>query len=777
MTNGNKKGSPKGRETSCAGFFEKSLEMSDTRSRLAMEASQTGVVEWHIKSNTFFFDDIAANVLMVGGTAALCANDFLEQVAADDRGRVLLFFNELLVDEHLGVRSIRFKLDADADGDGHELELLGQMMDDGLKGPCFIGVVYNLAPQNVSDHTIALDEHAYKHLFDNVNANFALHEIILNDEGKAIDYRFLDVNSALAETVGLKPNDMIGKTARELFPSTEQYWVDKFAQVADSGKAAVYENYSVEINRHYEMKIFSPRKGLFGILATDITDQVVSRSNLKQLKDHFEQLFNLYPDAVSISRMSDGFFVDVNVGYSFLTGYARNEVIGKTSKDIDIWVNHHERDVYVDILVEKGECFDFVSEFRCKDGRIFFGQISAVLLYTYDAPHILSVTRDITRNKQDEEALRESERALRQSQEVARLGTYKLDFKTGLWVSSSILNDIFGIDDSTVKDIALWETIIHPKWRDRMVAYLQEHIIVNHERFDKEYKIINQKTKAELWIHGLGELLFDEDGNLLYMLGTIQNIDSRKRAEIIIQEQNKELSELNTTKNKLFSIIAHDLRNPFSALLGFSEMLMGSIEAYDKDNIRKLASHMHTMSMQTYVLLENLLEWFQIQTGHLAPKLNADDLKSILHHVVLLARELALRKGIGVFDDIQPNTMVVCDIDMTRTVIRNLVFNAIKFTSYGGKIMISATSNDSEVQVSVSDTGVGISGEVVPKLFSIDKNNVTNGTNNETGSGLGLHICKELVEKQGGRIWVESELGKGSVFYFTLPIGKLLSKV
>lgn len=772
MTNGSKNGSSKGRETSCAGFFEKPLEKSDDRSRLAMEASQMGAFEWQVKSNTFFLDVMAANILKVGRAASMCANDFFEKVAQDDRASVLLFFNELLADEQFGVKSIRFKWDIDEDCFVHELEIRGQMMDKGQEGPCFIGVVYKSTSINNSDNTIALDEHAYKHLFDNVNANFALHEIILNGDGKALDYRFLDVNSALAESVGLNPNDMIGKTARELFPSTEQYWLDKFAQVADSGKAAVYENYSVEVDRHYEMKIFSPRKGLFGILATDITEQVMSRNNLKQLKDHFEQLFNLYPDAVSISRMSDGFFVDVNVGYSFLTGYARNEVIGKTSMDIDIWVNHHERDVFVEILVTKGECFDFVSEFRCKDGKIFFGQISAVLLYTYDAPHILSVTRDITRHKQDEEALRESERALRQSQEVARLGTYKLDFKTGLWVSSSILNDIFGIDDPTVKDIALWETIIHPEWRDAMVSYLQEHIITNHERFDKEYIIINQKTKAELWIHGLGELLFDEDGNLLYMLGTIQNIDSRKRAEIIIQEQNKELSELNTTKNKLFSIIAHDMRNPFSALLGFSEMLMGNIDTFDKDDIRKLASHMHAVSMQTYVLLENLLEWFQIQTGHLVPKLNADDLKSIVHHVVLLARELALRKGIGVFEDIQPNVMVVCDVDMTRTVIRNLVFNAIKFTSHGGEIRVSATSTYSEVQVSVSDTGVGISGEVVPKLFSIDKNNVTNGTNNETGSGLGLHICKELVEKQGGRIWVESEPGKGSVFYFTLPIGK-----
>ncbi len=261
------------------------------------------------------------------------------------------------------------------------------------------------------------------------------------------------------------------------------------------------------------------------------------------------------------------------------------------------------------------------------------------------------------------------------------------------------------------------------------------------------------------------------DNNGLDIVATIaqgQDITERKLAEIQIQEQNIKLQELNATKDKFFSIIAHDLRSPFSSILGLSDLLVQNINKYDHEKIKRFVINIKNSSTNAFKLLENLLEWSRLQRGMITPNLLTYNLKSIVYEVLLISDDAQKAKKLFVANSIISDCYVVCDIDMLKTVLRNLISNAIKFTNPDGYIIISATEYKSHIELFVNDNGVGISAERLPFLFSIEKNVSTKGTADEAGTGLGLLLCKELMEKQGGRIWAESVENKGTTFFLRL---------
>lgn len=267
--------------------------------------------------------------------------------------------------------------------------------------------------------------------------------------------------------------------------------------------------------------------------------------------------------------------------------------------------------------------------------------------------------------------------------------------------------------------------------------------------------------------------------NLIQNFQILQNeivgllVDFKKKVEDrtrTIELQKDNLIELNATKDKFFSIIAHDLKSPFTSILGFSEILEKNIEKYDKEKIKQYVSNISNSANQTFKLLENLLEWARLQRGAIVPEFQKINLVLIAEDTCLLNNDVALRKDIIIQNNIVSDIFSNCDMNITKTIFRNLISNALKFTNADGVVSLSACQKDSFIEIQIQDTGVGIPTDKISNLFSLEKNISTNGTANEKGTGLGLLLCKELVEKQGGKILVESELGKGSIFKFTLPL-------
>ena len=251
---------------------------------------------------------------------------------------------------------------------------------------------------------------------------------------------------------------------------------------------------------------------------------------------------------------------------------------------------------------------------------------------------------------------------------------------------------------------------------------------------------------------------------------SITDITERKLAEIELEKSEQNLKITNQTKDKFFSIIGHDLKSPFNSILGFSNLLMEQIREKDYTSIDRYAEIIQQSSNRAMDLLMNLMEWSQSQTGRMEFNPEYFELIELIKDTELLLTGTLEQKSISITKNLPSNAPVFADKKMISTVLRNLISNAIKFTYPEGKIVISVEEKQEGIIVSIHDNGVGISKSNTEKIFRIDEGYSTKGTKNETGTGLGLILCKEFVEKHGGKIWVESEEKKGSVFYFTLPL-------
>lgn len=259
---------------------------------------------------------------------------------------------------------------------------------------------------------------------------------------------------------------------------------------------------------------------------------------------------------------------------------------------------------------------------------------------------------------------------------------------------------------------------------------------------------------------------------ILLMFATFYLLVKEKRLAAELKNKTQELVELNASKDKFFSIIAHDLKNPFNVLVSYTSILKTDLEMFSKEQLTQIISDLNEASENGYNLLQNLLLWSRSQTNRIHVLKRNFVLADILTDVKSLAELNLINKEQTLSIDVDSKLVVYADKDMVSVIVRNLVFNAVKFSPKGSGIVLKVVSQpDSSVRIDVIDSGIGIAGNNIGKLFVIDKNTTTQGTEGETGTGLGLVLCKEFVEKNGGKIWVESELGKGSVFSFTLPVG------
>ena len=243
----------------------------------------------------------------------------------------------------------------------------------------------------------------------------------------------------------------------------------------------------------------------------------------------------------------------------------------------------------------------------------------------------------------------------------------------------------------------------------------------------------------------------------------------RKRSSDEITRYAEELKQLNATKDRFFSIIAHDLKNPFITILGFTDLLYSDYKELSDDERLSFILEMKKSAEVSFNLLQNLLQWSRSQTGRLEFNPQKLDLIKIIDENFLLLSNSAEQKEIRLYNQIVSTIEVIADEDMLNTVFRNLLTNAIKFSNKGGIISVSASAINSFAEICVSDCGVGMNQKAIDNLFRLEITRSTTGTENETGTGLGLILCKEFIENNGGKIRVESEVGKGSKFIITLP--------
>jgi PAS domain S-box-containing protein len=296
--------------------------------------------------------------------------------------------------------------------------------------------------------------------------------------------------------------------------------------------------------------------------------------------------------------------------------------------------------------------------------------------------------------------------------------------------------------------------------RDKMVGILKTYGYVT----DLEFDLLTKYGEVKRCITSLR--LYPETGILE---GSIVDITERKREELIIQQQNNQLQELNAAKDKFFSIIAHDLRSPFQVFLSLTQNLAEEATSYSLQELSDISSSMHQTANNLFLLLKNLLEWAQMQNGSMGFQPIELSLSELIAENVEMMMEREKQKGITLINNVTDQVYAYADDNMIKSVLSNLLTNAIKFTPRNGTVTINAKNIENKmVEISVIDTGVGIPKDILEKLFRVGEKINSKGTEGELSIGLGLLLCKEFVEKHGGKIWVESEQGVGSTFYFTL---------
>jgi PAS domain S-box-containing protein len=673
---------------------------------------------------------------------------------------------------------------------------------------------------------------------------------------------------------------------------------------------------------------FNSLKEIYG---KEINELRQSEEKIRKSCEKYKIAYMNSPDAININRLSDGMYVSVNDGFTKILGYTENDAIGRSSLEMNIWVNPEDRENLVKELESGGNVKDYEADFLSQTGNIVPGLLSASLIDLDGVPHILTVVRDITVSKKAEEALAKEQflinslmnnlsdhvyfkdlnsKFIRTNKSHAIsfglsdpkhvIGKSDFDFfteqaanqafedeqaiiKTGqsilkeekltrkdcsdVWFSAmkmplrdndgkiigtfGISRDITGRKRSELENYALFEIIqgitstdkldellklIHNSlgkvvYADNCFVALKDQtsglfsfpyfvdkvdttpiptsmgkscsdyvfrtvkpLLLNQKKFDSlveqgEVELIGSNSPSWIGIplqtpskvigvlvlqHYEKENVYSEnDLKFLVSIGNqIAIAIERKKAEEEISFKNEQLQLINAEKDKFFSIIAHDLRGPLSAFVDATQILTEEIQNMDLEEIKDITMSMKTSASNIYGLLENLLEWSRLRRGAMDFVPENLNLKKKIEASIDVLSESARKKRIGLTISVPGELEIRADIHMFDTIIRNLISNAIKFTISGGKVIVTANYNgDHYIVVKISDSGIGMAPELRNKLFQIDEKTSRPGTEGETSTGLGLLLCKEFIEKHGGKIWVESSVGQGSTFSFSLPLG------
>mgnify|MGYP000871458668 FL=1 len=604
--------------------------------------------------------------------------------------------------------------------------------------------------------------------------NLAPDSIIERD----LDSRIIFWNRGAEKKYGFSLEEVRGKISFELFKTEfpepfedikahlnqHNYWEGELIQTCKNGNQIVVLS-RMQLKRDENRMPVSVLE-----INTDITRRKEAEANLKNMEARFHSSFELPSIGIAITSPEKK-WLEVNAALLTMLGYSRAELEQTTWADLT-----HPDDLNYDIehfnrvLAGELETYSIEKRFIKKNGEILWTIMSAGCVRKTDGAidYFVAKLQDINRLKQTEEMLLHRSIELRTLIDNLPDTIYFKDIDGRKIIANQADVTLMGYkSESEVlgkTDLELFNDEIGLRgYQDDMTVIKQDKTIVHEEAF-------TDPSGNEVMLLTTKVPLHDEHGNVIGLVGLGFNITELKKAQLQLQRQTDELKEINADKDKLFSIVAHDLRSPFNAFLNLTQLLNDEVMTADRGEIQNMTSALAESAQKVYRLLENLLEWSLMQRGMMNPNPEWINLNEKICHYLENIEEIASSKKIEVKYQIPENVVVFADEKMLNGTVRNLLSNAVKFTPKGGLVTLTASViSEKEVEVSVRDSGIGMNRELTTLLFKTGANTGRPGTEGEPSSGLGLMLCKEFVEKNGGRIWVESKPGGGSTFYFTLP--------
>lgn len=617
--------------------------------------------------------------------------------------------------------------------------------------------------------------------FDEPSNLFSLYSTIVENSNSIVylrdsNGRLVFVNKAFEAFTQRDKSDLLGKTCEELFPGV---CFDEF--LAEDIKV-ISKNEAIEsehtIPTAHGNKTFITHKrpirldgtdAVFVLgICVDITERAVQGKKLESFVEQYSSMLE-NANVMFVGLSKDGSILIFNKMACQITGYSKEEILGKNWDELfsarDSGNSKKNDSIHSQNNQRSNQFFD--DKILTKSGEVKHVSWQNTLYTNAELDELLIAAfgMDITELQRINYELKNSEERYRKLFEEDLTGDFFADSTGNLTDFNSEYLRIFEVKERN--------EIINKPISSFFKDPFELQILI--ERIKKEKYIRNYEaeriTKKKKHIFVMENLVgeFDQEGDLIGFKGYVYDITERKTAEQRLIESEKRLIELNASKDKFFSLLAHDLRSPLSGFIGLLKMLRVDFNNMTLSEIQNTLSVLYRSSENVLKLLENLLEWSKIQTKRYQFNPEAIDLHTITVHNFDLLGNIAEQKNILLFNDVAASSMVFADLNMLNSIIRNLISNAIKFTSRGGSITVSVKNHNGILEFSVTDTGIGMTQDEIIKLCRIDATNTAKGTDGELGTGLGLIICKEFLELNDSNLDIESKVGVGSKFSFRIP--------
>ncbi len=644
---------------------------------------------------------------------------------------------------------------------------------------CSFYIIFVLIVNQITKDKAALQksESKFRSLFN----NFEVGMFITRLDGSEI----LDCNDKYLKILNYTREEVVGKPSVNMWADKRER--DKMVKMLKAdGHVTDFEfdllNKQGEVRRCVTSLRLYPDKGILEGSLLDITERKKAEEDLKESEEKFHAIFEQAAMGVALLNTKTGQFIRINQKYCDFIGYPMEEMLQKTFMDItykeDIQINV---DKNRELLESDRTEFSMEKRYMHKNGNIIWGNLTISPLWKSgkkpETFYHIGIVEDITGRKHAEEERNQLFTGIqRQAVELDTIFNalpylVSLHAKDGQYLRvNPTIKKIFGFDPTKAS-------------REEIAQRLKAHFPDGQPLTPKNMPS-NRALEGEA-VYNIEYIVTDVSGNertLLYngipwkMDGEVQgavfvqeDITERKQAEFIIQKQNEQLQELNATKDKFFSIIAHDLRSPFTGFLGLTQTITEEASNISAQELTLLGSTMHKAADNLFRLLQNLLEWALMQSGSASIVLKDISLTNMITQNVEEIKVRSEQKGISINNIVTDHIRAYADEKMINSVLLNLLSNAVKFTNRNGAITVNVKEiADQMIEISVRDTGVGMPKSMMEKLFKLGEKTGRKGTEGELSTGLGLLLCKEFIEKNNGRIWVDSEEGAGSTFHFTL---------
>jgi PAS domain S-box-containing protein len=592
------------------------------------------------------------------------------------------------------------------------------------------------------------------------------------------------VNPAYSRLVETDPLDLIGKPFSRVFSFApeEESTLERFRQEFQRRTIKPFQCRAMTLRSGKQLTVeltstfVQWRSGETFLLtiARDVTEQSRARQRLEKSEEEFRSIFESVHDVIFLLNRR-GIIESLNPAFESVTGWSRVEWYGRHFSELvpeedlhRIWKVFREtirtnNSITLELRVPSKSGQILVGEFCCKpcvkEGKVV---------------GILGIVRDITEKVKVRSALRESERNYREMVEFAVQGMFQSTPSGKLLAANPALLKMLGYDSfEELASIDLRNALyLNPADRDRVVQGLEtagasRDVEIQLRR--KDGKIITVLEHARV--------VKDEEGRVLRYEGIIEDITDRKALEAKVQEylaalkaSAESLKQLNAQKDKLFSVLSHDLRSPFSSILGFCEVLLSEGDQLSSTERQEFITYIKDAAEQQLKLVNKLLDWSRLETGRIKMDVQELDLSTVIKSSVATLLGTARQKDILLYSSVPPNVMMRGDAQLLVQVFNNLISNALKFTPAKGVVSIELNNeNDATWEIKIRDTGIGIPKADLAKLFKVEEKYTRTGLDGEIGTGLGLPLVYEIVQKHDGSISVESVIGEGTTFILRFP--------